>query len=523
MKLRALQREALAATGNLVLHAPPGAGKTLAYLMPFFSKQPLLTGKPSLVICVPTRELADQVLLDVHRLRAPQLRVIAATAATPAALTAAELRRGCEIVIGTPGRLHSFLKSGDLEFSTIETLVLDEADLLLSCEKTVDLVRSVFGRKIFASATFDPWLKDLVSELMGGHFSIIGTQESRKFLEFKGVIHFISRCRGSGRELQAAIDYLSPRIPRARPKNLVYCPSKFEVCSLSASRALETAFFLHADLSPEARRQVLFRFNQIENSATLVTTDSAARGLHLPQVGLVVHWTGLPKSQDDYVHRIGRMRPKDGDECISILALVSKKDFGEASRRAGRKLENLADAFPSETELKIKTATKLIENLSKESEAASAYQKQAADLLGVSADPVGLVASAVSLLEERFLKSLDKVSPLSGLAGFSTVLLFDPLGVKVKNPGDAKRLVRGCVGPEKGLIGKICLTRKGYVVDIANNAIRRILEDKRLKASRIRAVLLTSVPPLVEDSSRYRIGLAARDKKVVEKKNVRLR
>ena len=522
MKLRALQRQAVAASGNLVLHAPPGAGKTLAYLMPFFSQKPEITGKPSLVVCVPTRELADQVLLDIHKLRSPQLRVISATAATPAPLTAAELRRGCEVVVGTPGRLHSFLKTGDLEIANVNTLVLDEADLLLSSEKSAELVRAVSGRKIFASATFDPWLKDLVSELMGGSFSLIGSEQNKPCMQFKGVRHFIAKCKGTGRELQAAIDFASPTILRARPKNLVYCPSKFEICSLECSRALKAAFFLHTDLSPEARRQVLFRFNQFENSATLVTTDSAARGLNLSQVGLVIHWTGLPKSRDDYVHRIGRMRPKEGDECMSILALASKKDLGEASRRVGFKLENLQQAIPSESQLKLQTAETLISQLASEPEPASAYLSQAADLLSVSSDPTGLVAGAIALLEKRYLKSLEKVSPLSGLPDFSPVLLFDPLGVKVKNPGDAKRLVRGCVGPEKHLIGKICLTKKGYVVDIANSAVRRILEDKRLKASRIRALLLTTLPPLVEDSSRYRVGLAAKDKKLA-RKSVRVR
>ena len=522
LKLRPLQRQAMAAgSGNIVLHAPPGAGKTLAYLLPYFSTSPTVcsSGNPALLICVPTRELADQVLLDVHRLRSSKLRVVSATPAAPLPLLAAELRRGCEIIIGTPGRLHALFKSGDLEISKIQTLVLDEADLLLSSEKTAELVRGASGRKIFASATFDPWLRDLVNDLLGSEVSVVGSRCAYQAEDVSGVKHLIGQCSGTGRELQAVIDFYGQEIPRPRPKIIIFCQSKFDVCTLASSRSLQSAFYLHADLSPEARRQILMKFNHLEKSAVLVTTDVAARGLNMPQVGLVVHWAKLPRSEEDYLHRIGRMRSKDGDSCLSLLALISKREIGEARRTLGRQFEPVAPAaFPDEAELRRRTAEKLIADITQDPEAAMPYQLHAERILSLSANPEGTVAAALHLLEQRFMTSLRRVSLLSGLCNLQTVLLYDPLGIKIRSAADAKRECRLAVGHDKSVIGKIALTTRGYVVDVADAVVPKILDNSRFKASRIRTVLLTVLPELVEDSPKRRHALAMRDKKLCEKR-----
>ena len=297
--------------------APTGSGKTAAYVLPLLQSWMLSDAgqrpgprSTQALILVPTRELAAQVAELIYHVgeamgRRPKVAVLTGGVSINPQLMA--LRGGADLVIATPGRLLDVVAHSQLKLQTINTLVMDEADRLMDLgfaeelEQVLALLPAKAARQtLLLSATFGPAVQNLVSQLLrDGHTSVeVENTHQQNATIAQRAIH-VDAARRS-----ALLRELVEQHPGQRV--LVFVASRYSAehvaNKLYAKGIYATAF--HGELSQGARETVLreFKANQWQ---VVVTTDLAARGIHIEALPVVVNYD-LPRSPDDYTHRIGR-------------------------------------------------------------------------------------------------------------------------------------------------------------------------------------------------------------------------
>ena len=305
----AIQTRALpdALAGRDVLgRAQTGSGKTLAFGLPMLAR---LSGRrsrprhPRGLVLVPTRELAMQVADGLRPLAdAMGLRMVAVFGGAPYGRQLAALQRGIDIVVATPGRLIDLLDRGACSLSEVTVAVLDEADhmadlgFLPAVTRLLDDVPTG-GQRLLFSATLDRGVDRLV----------------RAYLEDPAV-HAVAPAAAPVESMEHRVFVLdhTDKVAVAaeiavRPgRTLVFVRTKHGADRLAKqlSKAGADAAAIHGNLSQNARQRALAGF-AAGHPRVLVATDVAARGIHIDDVDLVVHFDP-PNDSKDYLHRSGR-------------------------------------------------------------------------------------------------------------------------------------------------------------------------------------------------------------------------
>jgi ATP-dependent RNA helicase RhlE len=291
--------------------APTGSGKTAAFVLPLLQR--LLANHPGgfrrvrVLVLVPTRELAAQVG-DVFLQLAPSsdrpLKVAVLHGGVSINPQMLRLRGGADIVVATPGRLLDLLDRNAVRLDAVQVLVLDEADRLLDLGFAAERERVLAAlparrQNLLFSATFPPEVQGLADLLL--HDAVRVEAESQLAaapdIEQKTIAVDAARRTELLRHLVQQGGWR---------RVLVFVATRYateHVARKLASRGVQAAP-LHGELSQSQRTGVL---RELREGAVnvLVTTDLAARGIDVPGIAVVVNYD-LPRSPDDYVHRIGR-------------------------------------------------------------------------------------------------------------------------------------------------------------------------------------------------------------------------
>ncbi|HEY3449999.1 MAG TPA: DEAD/DEAH box helicase [Myxococcales bacterium] len=290
---------------DVVVEAKTGSGKTLAYGLPLLESEPKQTAFPEVLVIVPTRELAEQICAALGRAAGKlERRAVSLTGGSSMDRQRAELEEGATFAVGTLGRLQELLDRKLLNLGHVRTLVLDEVDELLRGGFSLELATLLKGLP-----------QDRQTLLLSATIPNDVEQVARKFMRSPERLHLTT-----ARELPAELSHRVMRTTVAdrvrdmgeflRVENpyqvLIFCGTRHESEELQdalVELGLE-AEFLHGDLSPNKRRQVIEHFRSGE-LPVLVASDLAARGLDLPGVELVVNYS-LPETPAAYLHRAGR-------------------------------------------------------------------------------------------------------------------------------------------------------------------------------------------------------------------------
>ncbi len=294
---------------DLIGQARTGTGKTMAFTLPLLHTitPGQADGKPQALVVVPTRELASQVARDVELAvgpRAMRVMVIYGGRAYEPQLEA--LRRGVDIVVGTPGRLLDLAKQKALDLSGIKSLVLDEADEMLDLgflpdvERIVSLLPAARQTMLF-SATMPGAVVTLARRYLRHptHVRAESPDESAMVpltSQFVFRAHHLDKPEVLARVMQAD----------GRGLSMVFTRTKRSADRIAAD--LEERGFaaaaVHGDLGQGARERALraFRNGKVD---ILVATDVAARGIDVPLVTHVINYE-CPDDEKTYLHRIGR-------------------------------------------------------------------------------------------------------------------------------------------------------------------------------------------------------------------------
>ena len=290
---------------DLIAKAKTGSGKTAAFALGLLSRLNINRVDVQALVLCPTRELADQVAQEIRRLaRAlPNVKLVTLCGGTPTAPQSATLSFGAHIAVGTPGRILKHLEQGTLELSSLETLVLDEADRMLDMGFGEDINRVISyaperRQTLLFSATYPEGIAQMSRGVQRNpvEVSVESLHEGSAIEQKLYEVPF-------GQRLDALTWLLSHYQPSSC---VVFCNTKRACNDVADHLAAKgfSALALNGDLEQRERDQVLVRF--ANGSATiLVATDVAARGLDIKELGAVINYE-LTYDPEVHVHRIGR-------------------------------------------------------------------------------------------------------------------------------------------------------------------------------------------------------------------------
>ena len=296
---------------DLIGQARTGTGKTLGFGVPLLqrvkSKAEGADGLPQALCVVPTRELAVQVAKDLENAGSVRgIRVVTIYGGRAFEPQVETLRRGVDVVVGTPGRLLDLARQGHLDLSAVSVLVLDEADEMLDLGFLPDVERileQITGERqtMLFSATMPGPVVAMARRFMKQptHIRAEEPDENRTVPNTKIFVyraHSMDKGEVLARILQA----------EGRGLTMVFCRTK-RTCDKVAADMVDRGFAaaaVHGDLGQGAREQALraFRAGKID---VLVATDVAARGIDVADVTHVVNYQ-CPEDEKVFLHRIGR-------------------------------------------------------------------------------------------------------------------------------------------------------------------------------------------------------------------------
>ncbi len=314
---------------DLRVIARTGSGKTAAFVLPLLNR--FISGaKPRVairsLILLPTRELARQTLAEVERFS--QFTFIKSgiiTGGEDFKEQGALLRKDPDILIATPGRLIEHLNAGHLKLDQVEVLILDEADRMLDMGFAEDMQRLVdecANRQqtlLFSATTGGNALREMVNtvlkdplHLMVNQVAELNESTRQQIITADDVPH-----------KERLVHWLLTNEPFR--KAIVFTNTRVQADRLYGRLIAQdvNAYVLHGDKDQKDRKRALERFSQ-GTSRVLVATDVAARGLDIDGLDMVINFD-MPRSGDEYLHRIGRTG-RAGEDGLAI-SLICHNDW----------------------------------------------------------------------------------------------------------------------------------------------------------------------------------------------------
>jgi ATP-dependent RNA helicase RhlB len=324
-----------------------GTGKTAAFLISAFTRMLRIPDRadrpanaPRVLIIAPTRELVVQIESDARQLgRFTPFRILAVYGGIDYNKQREALREGCDVLVGTPGRLIDYLKQHVWSPRRVEVLVIDEADRMFDMGFIADLrfiLRRLPGpehrQSFLFSATLSFRVLELTWEFMNNPAQVSITPKQKTAEKVEQSLYHVAReekfplllglLRGEG------VDRI-----------LIFSNTREEARRLEdrLTRNGWEARALTGDVDQKKRLRILNDFKE-GRLPVLVATDVASRGLHIEAVSHVINWD-LPEDAEDYVHRIGRTaRAGAGGKAVSLVDEVSALRIEPIEKFIGQKI-----------------------------------------------------------------------------------------------------------------------------------------------------------------------------------------
>lgn len=291
---------------DMIGQAQTGTGKTAAFAIPMLEKLDMNKRHIQALVLSPTRELAMQTTQAFRRIsrHLPGVETLAIYGGQPIERQISMLRRGVQIVVGTPGRIMDHIRRGTLKLDKVNIVVLDEADEMLDMGfrndiQTILNCTPAARQTLLFSATMPREILELARQYQSSpqHICI----ESREMTVQQIKQYYLETAEGTKPVV------LSKLIQKHEPGlSLVFCNTKHRVDKLVKVLLTKghSAAGLHGGMSQNQRDAVMRRFHT-RDVAVLVATDVAARGLDVKGIDVVFNYD-VPQTADFYVHRIGR-------------------------------------------------------------------------------------------------------------------------------------------------------------------------------------------------------------------------
>ena len=325
---------------DLVGQAQTGTGKTAAFALPLLERLQSGQKTPQVLVLAPTRELAMQVADSFKAYAAghPHLKVLAVYGGSDFRSQISALRRGVDVVVGTPGRVMDHMRQGTLDTSGLRSLVLDEADEMLRMG-FIDDVEWILGQLpeerqvVLFSATMPSEIRRL----------------SKRYLKDPAEVTIRTKDQEGRRIRQRSITVPMPHKLEALQRVLDACGgegviifARTKAITLTVAETLEAGghqvAVLNGDVPQNQRERTVERL-RAGSVDILVATDVAARGLDVDRIGLVINYD-MPFDSEAYVHRIGRTgRAGRTGEAVLFVTPRERRFINNLERATGQPIE----------------------------------------------------------------------------------------------------------------------------------------------------------------------------------------
>ena len=325
---------------DLVGQAQTGTGKTAAFALPLLERLQSGQRTPQALVLAPTRELAMQVADSFKAYAAghPHLKVLAVYGGSDFRSQISALKRGVDVVVGTPGRVMDHMRQGTLDTSGLRSLVLDEADEMLRMG-FIDDVEWILDQLpeerqvVLFSATMPPEIRRL----------------SKRYLKDPAEVTIRTKDQEGRRIRQRSITVPMPHKLEALQRVLDACGSegviifaRTKAITLTVAETLEAGghqvAVLNGDVPQNQRERTVERLRS-GSIDILVATDVAARGLDVDRIGLVINYD-MPFDSEAYVHRIGRTgRAGRTGEAVLFVTPRERRFINNLERATGQPIE----------------------------------------------------------------------------------------------------------------------------------------------------------------------------------------
>ncbi len=313
----------LAGEKDVVGQAQTGTGKTAAFGLPMIELLKERSKAVQGIVLTPTRELAIQVSEDINSLKgSKKLNIVPIYGGQSIDLQFRSLRKGVDIVVGTPGRIIDHLNRKTLRLDKVSFLVLDEADEMLNMGFLED-VRKIMEstraekRTMLFSATMPNAIVKLAKKYMGD-YDVLRVTKGQLTVSQTDQIYFEVSASDKFEALCRIIDIEEDFY------GLVFCRTKIDTDTVG-NHLIERGYdadALHGDLSQNQREKILNKFKK-RRLNVLVATDVAARGIDVHDLTHVINYS-LPQDPESYVHRIGRTG-RAGKEGIAVTFITPRE------------------------------------------------------------------------------------------------------------------------------------------------------------------------------------------------------
>ena len=349
---------------NVIVSSLTGSGKTLAFVLPtlmrYIDKKELNQSRPKILVLAPTRELSIQTGREYSDLSTKDLyfKTVLIYGGVSMEDQIDKLKSGCDIIVGTPGRVIDMIERGHLKVDLIQTLILDEADKMLDMgfeesitdiyKKIVDNEKEKNGKEkskkdiqvLLFSATIESWVRKV----------------ARKIIPKEDEI-FIDLVKDLGNKTPKTVTHLAVQVIKSEKtttiadlilcyggKNkstLVFVNTKKECSDLMISdKVKEEVQIIHGDINQAQREATLTAFRNGKVKC-LVATDVASRGLDIPSVDLVIQ-SEPPRDIDSYIHRAGRTaRAGRSGTCITLYTRYTECLLEQIEQKAKIKIKRI--------------------------------------------------------------------------------------------------------------------------------------------------------------------------------------
>jgi ATP-dependent RNA helicase DeaD len=344
---------------DVIGQAQTGTGKTCAFLVPFMNRwRPHKLKGPIGLVMLPTRELAMQVAEEAKKL-APSGRfnTVAVYGGTGMQKQLDGLRNGCDLVVGTPGRMLDHLRRGSMSLDNVRYVVLDEADRMLDIGFRPDIEKILKRcpaqrQTLLMSATVPDEIKRLVNRYMTDPLHLNLSPTTLTVDKIRQTYITVDKER--------KFDLLLKVLEREQPRQCIIFVER-KVWADSLLRKLKphfpAAYAIHGDL-PQKHREMIMAGFRAAKVHILIATDVASRGIDVSGISHVINYN-LPADIENYVHRIGRtgrigkdgvaisfVEPEEGGHLTEIEMVINKlieEDRIEGFESAPRKQRRHVD------------------------------------------------------------------------------------------------------------------------------------------------------------------------------------
>ena len=344
--IQALSLPAILDGKDVIGQGKTGSGKTAAFGLGLLHKLNVKSYKVQSIVLCPTRELADQVSVEIRNLARAihNIKILTLCGGAPFGPQIGSLEHGAHIVVGTPGRIEEHLRKKTLKLDHVEMLVLDEADRMLDMgfqDAIDDIVEQIPDNRqtLLFSATYPQEIEDIAMRVMNNPV-VVNAPSTDEESTIKQYFYQIN----TDDERMNAL-----RILLAKHKSestLVFCNTKLDTQDV-ADELVHYGFYalaIHGDLDQRERDQALIRFSN-KSVSVLVATDVAARGLDIDALDLVVNFN-VAHDPEVHVHRIGRTG-RAGRSGIAATLFNDK----ETRKLGALEIDVTADELPSDSYL----------------------------------------------------------------------------------------------------------------------------------------------------------------------------